>query len=157
VHLKIEKALQAVAPVELLHLKIGTQKFHLKAVAATVGASEDWNPRIPSASCCYYGSLKIGNPKISICKLLFVGASKDWSQKIPSAGCGCSSRLELKSSIGKLLLLLLLSLCFSPFQFWVVCKNPKKKYPQYVTNCKCCIILLTLDRFTGFGRFAAGI
>jgi hypothetical protein len=140
-HLKIEKAPQAVAPVELLHLKIGTQGFHLKAVAATVGAtedwnpscsscgttaSEDWNPRIPSASCCYYGwTSEDWNPKISICKLLFVGASEDWSQKIPSAGCGCSSSLELKSSICKLLLLL--SLCFHLSSFGLCAKH---KYPQ---------------------------
>jgi hypothetical protein len=81
-HLKIEKALQAVAPVELLHLKIGTQEFHLKAVAATVRASEDWNPRIPSASCYYYGWISEDwNPKISICKLLFVGESEDLEPK----------------------------------------------------------------------------
>jgi hypothetical protein len=67
---------------------------------------------------------------------------------------GAAQRLELKSSMCKVLLL---GLCFSPFQFWIVCKDPKKKYPQYVTNRKCFNILSTLDRFTGFGRFAAEI
>jgi hypothetical protein len=92
----------------------------------TASASEDWNPRIASASCCYDGwTSEDWNPKISICKLLFVGGSEDWSQKIPSAGCGCSSRLELKSSICKLLLLLL-SYVFHLSSFGLCAKTQKE-------------------------------
>jgi hypothetical protein len=88
VHLKIEKALQAVAPVELLHLhlKIGTQELHLQAVATMDGPLKTGTQKFPSASCCLWVDLKIGAKKFH---LLVVGAAQDWNLKVPFASCCC--------------------------------------------------------------------
>ncbi len=77
-HLKIEKALQAVAPVELLHLKIGTQEFHLQTVATMDGPLKIGTQKFPSASCCLWVHLKIG---AKIFHLLVGGAAQDWHLK----------------------------------------------------------------------------